>query len=83
MISELQAEPWEPGKLVYKEEADPVSCSPRVTKENVDLMKELGAEIILLWGAEYWVFRERTYGDDSWIEMIRKIDGSRETYTSL
>lgn len=72
-IVELQAEPWEPGHLAYKEKKRPVTASPEETRSFVEEFREMGAGTILLWGAEYWVFREKAYNDSSWLKEMRKI----------
>jgi len=72
-IVELQAEPWEPGHLVFKERRVPVTGKLEDTVEAYGEFRSLGVGTILLWGAEYWLYRERTYGDDSWIKWVKSI----------
>ena len=73
-ITELQAEPWEPGHLVYKPEEMPVTASPEVTAERFRAFRKLGAGTILLWGAEYWLYRLERYGATRWLEMLKDLE---------
>ena len=72
-VTELQAEPWEPGQLVYKGEKAASTCSPAMTAEIFKEFRELGVDTILLWGAEYWRFRKTRYGDARWQKAILNI----------
>ncbi|MFC1570214.1 beta-galactosidase [Candidatus Omnitrophota bacterium] len=74
-IAELQAEPWEPGHLAYKEKAEPITASPEETESFLEEFEELGASTILLWGAEYWVYRMKVHGDKKWIDIMREARG--------
>jgi hypothetical protein len=69
-VTELQAEPWEPGQLVYKGEKAASTCSPQMTKEVFKEVRELGVDTILFWGAEYWYFRKIRHGDERWQKMV-------------
>ncbi|MFH1310074.1 MAG: hypothetical protein ABIH85_05310, partial [Candidatus Omnitrophota bacterium] len=68
-VTELQAEPWEPGHLVYTKEQQPKTASAPMTKELFKEMSALGVDTILLWGAEYWQFRAEAYNETQWVEM--------------
>ncbi|MFH1395745.1 MAG: beta-galactosidase [Candidatus Omnitrophota bacterium] len=68
-VTELQAEPWEPGHLVYTKEQQPKTASTDITRELFKEMDELGVDTILLWGAEYWQFRAEEYDETQWVEM--------------
>ena len=72
-ITELQAEPWEPGHLAYKNETIPVTGDPRATKKYFKDLTNLEIDAILLWGAEYWIFRKERYNDNSWIQAVESI----------
>jgi hypothetical protein len=69
-ITELQAEPWEPGHLVYKPEERPRTISPERAEENFLEFKDMGFDCILLWGVEYWLYRIEEYGDTEWQDVI-------------
>ena len=69
-VTELQAEPWEPGHLAYKGEEVPDTDSPADTEKVFIEMRGLGVDTFLLWGAEYWIFRRERYGDTRWLEMV-------------
>jgi len=72
-VTELQAEPWEPGKLVHVEKDSPTTSSPQSYKLYVDELESLGIETILLWGAEYWYFRRTCHLDNLWWETALKL----------
>ena len=69
-VTELQAEPWEPGHLAYVGEEPPRTDDPRKTEAFFGEMRGLGIDTFLLWGAEYWIFREDKYGDTRWLDMV-------------
>ncbi|MFC1644369.1 beta-galactosidase, partial [Candidatus Omnitrophota bacterium] len=70
-LTELQAEPWEPGQVVYREEARPLSGDPQLAMEVLREFHELGVNTVLLWGAEYWLYRAQQYGDTQWQDTVR------------
>jgi len=72
-ITELQAEPWDPGVLVHTEERPSLTASPDQLIEYFDEIRSLGITTVLLWGCEYWVYRERRYNDPSWIHAVQSI----------
>ena len=72
-IMELQAEPWEPGHLAYKEKEKSKTASPQETKGFLAEFQDLKVNTILLWGAEYWIYRSQAHGDQSWINEMREI----------
>lgn len=72
-ITELQAEPWDPGKLVHKDEAEPVTCNPAQITGLFSELKSLGIKTILLWGAEYWFYRQKRFSDQRWIESAQAL----------
>lgn len=74
-IAELQAEPWEPGHLAYKEKERSITASPEETESFLEEFEALGASTILLWGAEYWVYRMKIHGDKRWIDKMREARG--------
>ncbi len=70
-ITELQAEPWDPGKLVHLDRAQPITSSPAQMKRHFSELRSLGIDTIFLWGAEYWFFRKKRFHDTSWIDTAR------------
>ena len=72
-VTELQAEPWEPGHLVYPEKEEPRTGSREESVAVFKQMKSLGIDTFLLWGAEYWLFRQMRYGDRRWTDTVKKI----------
>ncbi|MBL7157866.1 MAG: beta-galactosidase [Candidatus Omnitrophica bacterium] len=69
-VTELQAEPWEPGQVVHKGEEDPLTVNPSLVAEYLDEVLSLGIDTVLLWGAEYWFFRKARYGDTRWLDKV-------------
>jgi len=77
-ITELQAEPWEPGELVHEGKQNPKTIHPDVIAITFNEIYSLGVETILLWGAEYWYFRKIKYSDLTWWQKaIRLINRSK------
>ncbi|HEX9780211.1 MAG TPA: beta-galactosidase [bacterium] len=72
-VTELQAEPWEPGWLAYTGAAHPPTSHPEMLQPYVEEMRELGIEVILLWGAEYWYFRKTRLNDSTWWDAVRAL----------
>lgn len=71
-ITELQAEPWEPGEIVTKKEYPP-SFSVNDFEKNINFAKELNPEIIFLWGFEYWYWKKQNGDPKYWNEAERII----------
>ncbi|MFH1791308.1 MAG: beta-galactosidase [Candidatus Omnitrophota bacterium] len=65
-VTELQAEPWEPGELVHKGEGTPITASPDMTETALDELDASGINTVLLWGCEYWIYRVARYKDKGW-----------------
>lgn len=72
-VTELQAEPWEPDALVYTERDVPPTANPAHLQQNVEEVRALGIDTILLWGAEYWQYRKVRYRDASWWEAVQQL----------
>lgn len=70
-ITELQAEPWEPGEIITKKK-NPPSFLPKHFKENLNYAKTLGPKVTLLWGFEYWLWRKEK-GDLQYWEEAKRI----------
>ena len=72
-VTELQAEPWEPNQLVYTGQAPPPTADPARVQHNVQELRALGIQAILLWGAEYWQFRKARYQDAHWWDEVHAL----------
>ncbi len=72
-ITELQAEPWEPGELVHTREEKAVTCGAENFLATFEELRALGAETIFLWGVEYWLYRKRQYQDNTWVDAYNQI----------
>lgn len=72
-ISEAQAEPWEPTRATH---GDPVSVQPDDVRDLFQRLSSLQPEAILLWGSEYWLWREEN-GDPRWADVVRRLLASR------
>jgi hypothetical protein len=68
-ITEAQAEPWEADWSTY---ATPKSFAPSDLEQTFHDLKDSGQTTVLLWGAEYWLWRLQN-GDPTWIEAVRQI----------
>ncbi|MBD3426903.1 MAG: hypothetical protein GF409_06700 [Candidatus Omnitrophica bacterium] len=69
-VTELQAEPWEPGHLVYTGKEQPRTGRREKTVGTFDMLRSMGFGTVLLWGCEFWLYRARRYGDHRWTESI-------------
>lgn len=78
-ITELQSEPWEPGKLVHKKAHNPPSSSPEMTKEYFYELKDEGFKVFLLWGVEFWYHQKTKNKNNSWWLMAKDIIRSTHT----
>ena len=72
-IVELQAEPWEPGKLVYLDKDIPKTGRPESIINDFREFREYGFDTILLWGVEYWLYREKAHNDPSYIDAVSTV----------
>lgn len=70
-ITESQAEPWEASSKTH---AEPLSVAPPDMLELAAALMALEVEVLLLWGSEYWVWREQ-HGDARWIESASEVLG--------
>jgi hypothetical protein len=68
-ITEAQAEPWEASITSY---GDPKSTVAEDIGTRFKAIRAEGFGTILLWGAEYWLWRADN-GDSSWLEAVRGI----------
>jgi len=77
-ITELQAEPWEPGYLVYNDENRPPTGWPQTHADNFKELRELGFQTVFLWGAEYWQHRQKEFEDNMWWDVTEDIMAWRD-----
>lgn len=68
-ITEAQAEPWEASPRTF---TDPRSISPQQIRSIFNDLKDVGYTTILLWGSEYWLWRDIN-ADPSWLDAARQI----------
>lgn len=76
-ITEAQAEPWEPGRVVHVEAEDGPSLGPAAAAAIVSRLHAVGFEPILLWGIEHWYMRKTLHGDAGWWNMGVSLLGAR------
>lgn len=69
-ITELQAEPWEPKSMETKNPLGNPSCTPELVKEYLKKAREIGFEVILLWGAEFWLACAKDKNNE-WLRIIK------------
>ncbi|MFA5039216.1 MAG: beta-galactosidase [Candidatus Omnitrophota bacterium] len=67
-VTELQAEPWEPGELVHLREEAAQTCQPESFVLTYRQLTDMGVTTIFFWGVEYWFYRAEKYGDTRWLE---------------
>ncbi|HLG69609.1 MAG TPA: beta-galactosidase [Chloroflexota bacterium] len=65
-ISEAQAEPWLPARLVTTGSSPSRNAAPNLTASTVERLQADGFHTILLWGVEYWYMRSARYEDPNW-----------------
>jgi hypothetical protein len=65
-VTEAQAEPWEARRQTH---GDPLSAQPEAIGDLVNRLVGIGAETVLLWGSEYWLWRADN-GDTRWLESV-------------
>jgi len=73
IVTELQAEPWEPGQVVHAGKDMPLTIMPGNIRYYLNEVYSLGIDTILLWGAEYWHFRKREHKDKIWLKEAVKV----------
>lgn len=69
-ITELQAEPWEPEPMDTKNHLGNSSCNPELVKDYLKKAQEIGFEVILLWGAEFWLACVKDK-NSTWLKIIK------------
>ena len=68
-VTEVQAEPWEASMDSYGEPRSTVAAD---IPARFSAIRAQGFSTILLWGAEYWLWRAQT-GDGTWLDAVRAI----------
>jgi len=71
-IVEAQAEPWEPGRVVYTDAAASRSVTPRTALATFQRLQDVGFGTVLLWGVEHWYARRALHGDATWLQTMRR-----------
>jgi hypothetical protein len=69
-IMEAQAEPWEPGRLVYTDAPLSRSVQPSGAAAAVTELRDVGFDMILLWGVEHWYMRRERHQDALWWDQM-------------
>ncbi len=72
-VMEAQAEPWEPSRLVYLDDAQSRSVGPNTAASTFGRLSNGGFGTILLWGAEHWFMRQERHDDRSWLDTLRPL----------
>lgn len=68
-VTEMQAEPWEVDRTTL---ANPRTFAAADLARMFHDLKAAGTQTVLLWGAEYWMWRAQN-GDPTWLEAVRQI----------
>ena len=76
-LTELQAEPWEPGQIVHAERGEAASVTPAIAGDLVERVGRFGLPVVLLWGVEHWYARRVRFGDDRWWRLFVDYFGQR------
>ena len=63
-MTEAQAEPWE-----ARPKEVPLTVRPEDISQLVGRLAGIGVETVLLWGNEYWLWRQ-DQGDLRWVEAV-------------
>src|SRR3989442_1407410 len=63
-VTEAQAEPWE-----ARPREVPLTVQPEDVVTLVSGLAAVGIEAVLLWGSEYWLWRQ-DHGDPRWVEAV-------------
>lgn len=75
-VTELQAEPWGPKKLDFKNAYSDTTCNPEMVRAYLERLKHMGFETILIWGSEFHLACEKQ-GNSEWLEQLYR------NYTAL
>ena len=63
-VTEAQAEPWD-----ARPRDVPLTVQPEAVVTLVNELAGIGVETVLLWGSEYWLWRQ-DLGDPRWVEAV-------------
>jgi len=69
IISELQAEPWQRATVNFEDAYGNKTCNPSMVLENLDMIKSLNINTVLLWGTEFHIACEMR-GNNKWVERL-------------
>jgi hypothetical protein len=78
-VTEVQAEPWEASG---RSMGNPRSIAPQDIRTNFEGLKDAGFRTVLLWGAEYWLWRAEQ-GDRRWLEVVERLLGEEARATRM
>jgi len=73
-VHELQAEPWGPQATVaLSQEEQAKSMNPRFLLENIDYAEKTGANLVYLWGGEWWYWQKTVNNDSAMWEVVDQL----------
>ncbi|MFC1780605.1 hypothetical protein ACFLY9_02830 [Patescibacteria group bacterium] len=67
--TELQAEPWQVELVSHKDTYVNKTCNPKMVKNYIKKLENIGFKTILVWGTEFHIKCEHE-GNDKWIKRI-------------
>ena len=71
IVTELQAEPWELEETIMSDK-EFESFRPSDFDRNINYIRQIEPELILLWGFEYWLVKKEN-GDDSYVKEVEAL----------
>lgn len=78
-VTEMQAEPWEVDRSTI---GSPKTFSPAAMTSMFSDLRGTGAQTVLLWGAEYWLWRAQN-GDPSWLQAAQQLQRENTAAANL
>ncbi|PIQ81887.1 MAG: hypothetical protein COV76_06435 [Candidatus Omnitrophica bacterium CG11_big_fil_rev_8_21_14_0_20_64_10] len=72
-VTELQAEPWEPGHLAYQGRGEPLTGRPEQLRPYFKELTDQEIQTVFLWGCEYWYYRKLRMDDPSWWKEVASL----------
>lgn len=77
-VTEAQAEPWESSSS-EQSLARPLTIAPDDIRKNFEEIEASGYSTVMLWGAEYWLWRAQN-GDGRWLRVVKAIIASEPQF---
>ena len=75
-VAELQAEPWlQPGQDILNPSDWQAHFSLQQIKQNLRLVRQVGFDTVLLWGAEWWLAVKQHYGINHFWQFAHQLAG--------